>query len=447
MDKFRNLKFISLFCILAVFLVFFSINIVHAKKGKPEPPIPLLDLSYVNIVTAEAGGDLLRVWGSEGQHCNGVSEEKFCYENIWTAEGIHYPIVAMGDADNDDITEIVAPTYRQVRKGKGQRYREVLFNVYKDGEQGIWRSSEAFRESGYPREITMADVDGITGNEVVLITDNMLVIFKYDYESGEFGIISKIDMNLSSIVPGQTLRLRSVTVGNIDEYFDDEIFVSANANEGGQGYVLVFDYWPNEPILIKEISIDAGLSSRSVRVGYLDDDSLLEICTTGYRKVDDLYHTFIFIWDGGEDRLYEERIFGEYEKPKSIHVGIGDIGEGRGEEILLGTCDVPISLFGWDETGLVFIRDITPEELHPGYDMGINSVNLADVGGGPEKEIIVCGHGKALSDSGGRGKPPKIVNAFYVEVFDANLNSLWCRVGGDPDKNEYEVWYAAIGKK
>lgn len=438
MNKLRNLKLFSLVCILAVFLVFFVINIVHAKKGKPEPQIPFLNLSNVNIVTAQAGGPMqLNVWGNSGE---------YDYEHIWTAEGIHHPNVAMGDADNDGITEIVAPTYRRVG-GKGGAYREIFFNVYKDGEEGIWKSSEAFRESSYPREITIADVGGIPGNEVVMITDNKLVTFKYSNEFGEFGIISKIDLNLSSIVPGQTLILRSVTAGNIDLYYDDEIFVSANVKGGGQGYVLVFDYCPDEPMLINEISIDAGLSLQSLRVGDLDADGFLEICSTGYRKVDDLYNTFIFIWNAGGESLCDEKIFGNFELPHLIFLDVGDIGEGNGDEILVGSCNVPISLFGWDETGLAFIRDVTPEDIHPGYRMGINNVNIADAGGGPEKEIIVCGLGRAFSDSNRKGKPPKTVNDFYLEVFDANLDSLWSRVGGDSDKDEYEVWYAAIGKK
>ncbi len=460
MKKFCDLKFFGLVGVLTVAIVFVSINFVHAKKKQQEPPpIPLLELYPVNIVTAQPGGDgLLKVWGYPGM------EE--LYDNIWTTEGIHHASVAIGDADNNGLTEIVAPTYRRVREGTGKSgkdsYYEMFFNVYNDeennDEENIWLSSEIFMEDGpyWTHEITIADVDGLDdvngnpGNEVVMITTTQLVVYRY--EGAEFNIISSTIPSVN----GYTLDLESVTVGDIDGDNVNEILVSANA-EGvdNLGYVLIFDFDGATLNPFPEIlPIDANLSGQSLRVGDLNGSEGLEICSTGYRKVDDIYEAYIFIWDSRGSLINDgHRIFAgfEYENRPWVHLDVGDIDGVLGDEIVLGSSHPDLLiLYSWDGNNLNHIGEgINPEGIHPGCNIMINKVYIADADCDDVNEIIACGFGRLPSDSPrkGKGKPLEVVNDFYLEVFDAGLSSIWHRIGGDPNKNEYEVWYAAIGKK
>ena len=168
MKKFRNLKCISLVCILVFALVFIGFNFLQAQgkpdkdkpPGKPKPPPPELSLDYGDIVTTESNA--LRVW------------EYINPDPKWSTDTPGYSSVAVGDVDGDDVREIVVPEIQEV-KGRGRNaapYLKIFLNIYKEGESGIWKSTEDYEINGYKgyfleyelhshTEIMIAEVDSL----------------------------------------------------------------------------------------------------------------------------------------------------------------------------------------------------------------------------------------------------------------------------------------------
>ena len=449
MKKFHELKLIGLVTILVLTLFFVSISFVEAQKegkGKPKPEQLPLVLNDVNIVTAEPDrGGRLRVWG----YNEPPSPPENMYENIWTAESVHHGSVAIGDVDGDDISEIAVPGSCKITIGKGRSrdsYYRIFINVYKEGISDVWKSTYysdvdcIFEENNFwTNEITIADVDPYPGNEIVLITYHWLAVFYYNRDAQELKLIKKTD----SFIAGKTLILMSVTTADIDEDPEEEILVSTRElGDSGivenQGNVFIFlDSSLETP---DKIDINAYLSDQSLRVGNLDSDIDLEICSTGYvKKNNGYFQAFIFVWDyNGQWILHPHEIFSyDLDDWPWVHLDVGDVrGDPLIDEIVVGSSNPDyLALYNYYASEPFACLDwINPEGSS--YSVIINNVYIADADGDNQGIIIASGGGRTSERKSG---------SFYLEVFNENLETKWRRVGGK--SGEYSIWYAAVGKR
>jgi len=404
--------------------------------GKPNPEIPLLKLNDKNIVTAEPDGDgRLRVWG--------YTSEDPTYENIWTAENVHYDSVAMGDVDNDpDTIEIVGTTGYRVTEGKGKSrttYYKIFFNVYKPDESGVWKTSDHVTEDRvfWGNEIIIADVDPTNGNgnEVIMITPHWLAVYTYDEPA--FTIMSSFNFPEASAT-------KSVTVGDLDKDGNQEIIVSViipGSDHENEGYLYIFEYDNSNLNLLSDPTINdinARLNRGSLCVSDLGGDESLEICSTGYRKIGDFYEVWIFIWDDAGTIILEE-LLSELDSTIAPYwtLDVGQLDSDSYDEIALEIREPNrgIKLYNFDTTnGLEEICTIPIDD--PSVIRG--NVLIADSDGDGDNEIVAYGSARA--------DPSSHTGRFYLEVFNYQegvWSSIWSRVEGE--YGEFEVWSAAVG--
>jgi len=379
------------------------------KPEEPKPEIPPLKLNDMNIVTAEPDGDgRLRVWGYTGGDP--------AYGNIWIAENVHYDSVAIGDVDNDDEIEIVGTTGYKVT---------------------VWKRSAHVKEDRvfWGNEIIITDVDpsNENGNEVIMITPHRLVVYTYD---GDFNIMSCNNFP-------EYLSTVSVTVGDLDNDENKEILVSVirpGSDHENEGYLYVFDYGGSNLNLLLNppIEIDARLNRESLRVGDLNGDGTLEICSTGYRKIGDLYEAYIFIWNHEGIKILDELLLLLLDRTIAPYwtLDVGQLDSDSYDEIALEMRkpNPEIKLYSFTNNLLEEICTIPIDE--PSVIRG--NVLIADSDDDGDNEIVV--YGSCRSDrSSNTGR-------FYLEVFDYQVDqwaSIWDRVGGE--YGEFEVWDAAVG--
>ncbi len=455
MRKLHNLRLFALIFLLSVSLVILGFNFVQGQgkpdkppgknKDKPKPSAPRLDLSGYNIVTAEPGGTgHLHVWGNTGS----------TFDKIWTAESVNHSSTAIGDLDGDGSTrEIVAPTSCRIsgKKGKGQKgttYYKYFINVYQEGfdaseyEMGIWRSTyydstdNNIKETNpWKSEIAIANVDGGSLNEVVLLTANYIAVFRYDASmvyayNGEPGAFQKIaELNVADSMGKTSLVMRSLACGDIDGDDKDEILIAANVPGSGvnQSYILAYDYSSDSGLkLIDYISIDdASIGHQSLRLADLDGDESVELCSTAYIEDQGSYQSYVFIWEQDENGNFVTRhsiSIGSDTDPPWNHLDTGELSDSPGDEIVLSIGHKrQIFLYKCERDGgdldLGYINDISS------YPTFINGVKIADTDGTTGNEIVVYGG--------------------TLEVYSSDLKrTIWKRIERPDDG---EIWYVAIG--
>ncbi len=459
MKKFQLLRLSAFIFLLCVALVIIGFNFVQAQgkpekppgkdKGKPTPSAPLLDLNDYNIVTAQPDGEgHLHVWGYTG----------VTYEKIWTAEEVHHSSVAIGDLDGDGITrEIVGPTSCRIqgKPGKGPKntsYYKYFINVYKEDfdaseyEMGIWRSTyyddldNNIKETNHWKtDIAIANVDGDSLNEVVLVTANYIAIFKYDPAkiyayTGETGAFQRIALLRPADSVGEaSLVLNSVACGNIDDDDEDEILISANVPGTGvnQSYILAYEYDVANTVsglnLIDfKFMDDARLGHESFRIADLDGDGINEFCSTAYVYDENgVYQSYVFIWEQTEGEWYSNRYsfwvdsetdwpWNHLDTAELISTSLGDeivISLGHRGKLIRYECirdgngDFQLFL-----AGEIFVD--------PFFNIG--NVNIADTDGILGNEIVIGGT--------------------RLEVYSGDLVWMWSRI-----EDDLEVWDTAIG--
>ena len=283
MNKTQKLKLIGFVCILSFALVFIGLNLLQAEeqgkskppdKGKPEPPSPLV-LNSADIVTAESNA--VRVWD--------YSIDAYAAGNpVWSTKTPGHFSVGVGDVDGDGLREIVVPEIKGTpRRGKkGPDNFKFFLNIYKEGGSGIWHSTEDYAyltNDVRHAQVIVADVDGIPGDEVVLLTYENLAIFKYaEGGSGD----ELFTMTQKTVEDFNVYHFIAVTAGNVNriEADGDEIIVSAFDSGSDREYVFILDEFLNR---INTITDDLLLHTHSYSLcaADLDGDGVDEICATG----------------------------------------------------------------------------------------------------------------------------------------------------------------------
>jgi len=439
MSKFRNLKLFSLVCILAFALVFIGFHFLQAQgkpdkdkpPGKPKPPPPALSLDYGDIVTTESNA--LRVW----------NYNEAPYDPIWSTESPGYRSVAVGDVDGDGMKEIVVPEIQEV-KGRGRNaasYLKIFLNIYKEGESGIWKSTEDYEE-GYifedelysHTEVMIADVDSVQGNEVILLTYHNLVVFRYVGEN--FIIVNSIDYKKFDPTEDERSHFCAVTAGEVPgsgETSENRIIVSFcnSHSDTGSVYILNEDLSLCEPIPVEiEGETQVFLGRHSLRVADLDGDSYSspEICSTGYygRSKDNGvgWKAYVIVWDwndGGEWVQKQRLLPGWDGEPENsfpyVYLDTGDLNSNGDEEIVV-SANLPGYSGDYQLILYDYIAGFTPGPMISPVPARIYDVEVGDTSGDESNEIVVAGRARGGANL-----------VFYLEVFGSNLEPLWRRVG------------------
>jgi len=428
MNKTQKLKLIGLVFILSFTLVFVGLSILQAqskgkpdKPGKPEQPSPLV-LNPGNIVTNEYNA--VRVWDC-------TYEPYDAFNPVLSTKTPGHFSVAVGDVDDDGLREIVVPEIKGTpKRGKKDDFK-IFLNIYKEGESGIWHSTEKYAyiaDQARHAQVMIADVDGIPGNEVILMTYKHLAIFKYaEGGSGD----ELFAMTFSTAEEYGIYSFVAVTAGNVVDGNDgDEIIVSAfdSRDTERSGYVFILDEF-----FIEIGTITSDLSHThlySLCAADLNGDNVDEICATGsiYCGSDDggvLWQAKVFVWKlvDGEYSCSSLLIPGWKTEPVNMYPYLClDVGELNGEPSIVvsansGYQDYYLYIYNYDANVLSLSYPdnggfglFLPDADHV-YD-----VEVGDVDGDTSNEIVVAG-------------TAKVVTCFYLEVFGSNFNSLWKRIG------------------
>ena len=408
-----------------------------AAAGIPQSTGPL-SLRDNDIVTTEFPLRT-RVWRKSKNNI---------YKEVWRIEPVRHSSIAVGNVDNKNDCEIVGPGVCRLTEKKGARQvsqYKYWINVYKQGKKDWWKTTYysnsdcVFEEKSLElSEIAIADVDGESGNEIIIITKHYLAIFKYNTEEEEFRLLS----SRYSFLDDSPMFLKSIVACNIDDDEVEEILVAADElDELGtgfnKGWILIFKVQDNWPHIYKSIQVDANLAYQSLRVGDVIEGGYPEIITSAYRLNHDIWNTLILGWDTEGEKLFEKRLYdrGDYEW-RLAHLDVGNLTSNAGEEIIVGH-HVPDELiyYYWDGTKLKEGSRFALSHQH----FALSNVYIADTDDEPDSlgKVIACGAG---FEGGGTGQ-------FYLEVlgFNQGFFSKWLRLGGE--REEIKVDYAALGRR
>lgn len=442
MNKTQKLKLIGLVCILSFALVFIGLNLLQAEeqgknkppdKGKPEPQSPLV-LNPADIVTAESNA--VRVWD--------CSIDAYAAGNpIWSTKTPGHFSVGVGDVDGDGLREIVVPEIKGTpRRGKKDNFKFFL-NIYKEGVSGIWHSTEDYAcLTGQVRhaQVMIADVDGIPGDEVILMTYKHLAIFKY-VEGGNGDELFTMTFKTAEEDYSEIYHFVAVTAGNVIDgngYAGDEIIVSAfdGRYSYGNGSVFILD----KSLDIIEIYTIPDLLNTylySLCAADLNGDNVDEICATGSIYCGSgngvLYQAKVFVWHwSGNSWNCSFCLIPGWETSVNMFPYLClDAGELNGKPRIVvsansGYQDYYLYIYNYDANQLslsypdnggfgLFLPDADKV-----YDVEVGDVD----GDTSNNEIVVAG-------------TANVVTCFYLEVFDLDFDSyldlhfdsLWRRIG------------------
>lgn len=412
-----------------------------ASSGVPQSTGPLT-LNDNDIITAEyeefGRYGKLQVWRNEGPRS---------YKEVWRIEPVRHTSFAVGNIDHKDDCEIVAPAMCLDVKERGERreaHCKYFLNVYKHGEKDWWQTtfySDAncvFEEKWSElTEVAIGNVDGVHGNEIILITKNSLAVFQYDETNDEL----KLLRSRYSFFEEIPLFLKSVTVGNIDSDEAEEIIVAADEKDGegtalNKGWLLIFKFKESWPQLIQSFQVDANFAFHSLRLGDIIPGGKPEIISAAYRNYTEFWNSFILGWSSEGEKIFDTPIYEkEYPAKRIIHLDVGNLTPDGGEDILV-IHHVPDELiqYYWDGWKLV-----EGSRMVLGIYAGMTKVFVKDSNHESDSpgEVIVCGTTDADTSLG----------KFYLEVFDYNREFLlsWRRIGGE--KGDLRVYHAGFGKR
>jgi hypothetical protein len=436
--------------LIAVFIIYFLLSGHIPIKKKPSPEkqtaasgVPQstgpLTLKDNDIVTTEYGpGGKLRVWRKNSENA---------YQEVWRIEPVYHSSLAVGNVDDKNDCEIVAPGVCREVLDRGDR-KEFTFryflNIYKQGEKDWWKTTFYSKEDCVYEEkvfelteTAVGNVDGIPGNEVVLITRHNLGIFKYVSDEKEFRLLRSRD----SFFEDKKLLLTSVALGDIDGDDIEEILITAdewveNETPENVGWLLILKMQDEWPQIVKSVEIDANPAFQSLRLGDVIKGGEREIIFPAYRKINGLDNSYILGWDTSGRKIIDKQFYdhGQYTF-RRLHLDVKDIMPYDGDEIIVGHHDPQeLVYFYWDGTKLAEGSRFPLSANSSLTNVFVSSVNPK---GDSPNEIIACGACRTHDQPG----------MFYIELigFNGDFFSEWKRLGGE--KEEIGIAYAAFGKK
>lgn len=405
-------------------------------SGVPQSTGPLT-LKEDDIVTTEFGGaGRLRVWRQDGARA---------YKEAWRIEPVRHASLAVGNLDNENDLEIVAPGY--CRESEQQENKAIdkwryFLNIYKPGFKDWWKTTfynipDCIYEYDWSEfnEISVGDVDGDSFNEVVLGTIHSISVFKYDQKEKEFKLLASRKLYVDT----HPIFLKSISLADIDEDDAQEILVAADEWKGQEasinsGWLLIMKVRNSEFEVIDTIAVDASFVFQSLRTGDVIPGGTREIVALCYRKSSGMWNSFVLIWNAKEKKFYNSAIENkEADQQPKAHLDVGNLLPYEGDEIVLGTQEPP-ELRVYSLSGITLREDY---RMH--LDKRVSMTNVFIEHKQVQKDaiarIIACGA------SGGRGEAGK----FYLELFHFRdgFSSKWRRMFGE--KEELRVSYAAFG--
>lgn len=377
-------KVIPLFYILLVILFILAINNIQSQsKGKPPKPpkcdydglceeregndcpdcqqqqsLPLeLDHVMDQIITGSAINDK-KVY--QIKYVNGE------YKNAWYSsvnEGFTYA-TSIGDVDNDGYNEIT--TVVSYKKSKGPPSGRISYQkifVYEDGSTGDpdYTSHDLGYSLNGVRDSIIADADNDGQNEIVLVVNKHLEIFRWN------------GTGFSNLWNSQEYEqfIWSVDVGDSDNDGDNEIVLAMF----GMGSAIVYEYLENNtwgnPVTTESIgshNIDIA------KVRDADNDGLNEIIGGG---TSNRLNVWKYI-DGYYVNVFLSEELGGFTQG----IDAGDVDGDGLKEIIVGTASDTsvIYVFKYYQTYLEVVDSIPVD--------GVVKISLGDVDHDGVEEIV-----------------------------------------------------------
>lgn len=409
------------------------------KPGPPKPePFRTDELS---IITSEtAGPGRLRAW---------KPAEAGGYETVWAIASspkntVRHTTIASGDIDGDGHPELAAPTAvkNTFYKGEGKSVLFGIFiNFYKDGIDGIWkttfysRGDYVWEESDHARnEIVVENLDFDPAAEIILKTASALAVLKYDRQAEEIHLVS----NLYAFLEGKSLLLRSVAVADGPTRGSKRLILSANEFDRASGrvdleagWILFLEQTDEGWAIVKSVPVNAALSDFALRVGDVSGRGEPAVYTVGDRRSGDGFESYLLGWDLEGTKTVDAAIPRSWKAAPSRSVlGVRDVTFDLGEDIFVCLKPKRLLLYSWSDGSLELKTDQEIET--PGAV--VNAIGFGDVDADNYLEVVLGG-GVNPED------PDRRMRMFYLEIIvysstQSKFLPEWKCVGSDPDDRE-----------
>jgi hypothetical protein len=399
----------------------------------------LFDMYPGDIITTEFLPEgKLRVWRKRNERT---------YFESWRMAPLRHTSLAIGDLDGDADQEIVAPGYcREFVEGTGQTASTIRFfiNAYKRGVRDWWKTTFYDKANCVSEpedfeftDIAIGNVDGRSGNEIVLATAGGLSVYRFDRAEGALKLLG----SRTAFLDQAALHLRAIRLADLDRDGTQEILVLGNEWKGGaevdnKGWLVILNWAESGLGISNSVAVNANVSPQSLRTGDVVPGGGPEAVFPVYRKSQTAWDVGIAGWDPNSGIIFEMAVSkGEEGAYRPVYLDIGDImSKQDGDEVVLARSD-PNELVCcfWNGEKLVQGPKYT---LDPRAKLTNVFASPTGDPGNRLGRIVACGSVKA---SGGQG-------SFYVQVVDygEGFVPVWLMAGGE--ETDIKVSYAAFGR-
>lgn len=387
---FRGMSIIAVAIVFALFA-----PILRTAAKKPSPPALQIQ-GKINIATWDMG-NYLRVWEKASQGDT--------FNLVWTSARCHrYWSIDLGDVTGDGKEDIVG-----AMDSYAEGYFQGYFVVYEEGSTGypsyisepIGRGDSS---SVFARKVLVADiVQDLPGNEIVLMTDNDLAVFKFSND--EFQIIAELSTGQQP-PPG---TFYDITVANLDGVGNDEIVVSVF----DPGQVWLYKYEAGHlvgPVALEPpdpIGYDTLHICQQIRTADINGDGYLDIMAFSRGYIDGSWCGSFFntwVWNSLSES-YECKIQQIGFLDRIFRFDAADLDADDWAEVVIAGGQTGI-VEVWKWNGAVFVAQ--PNRTLVGC---MRTLSISDFGQGPR--IILSG-----------SFPTRSNKSFYLGVFEASGPNL-----------------------
>jgi hypothetical protein len=379
----------------------------------------------------------LRVWRKKNRSEFFVS---------WKMAPLRHTSLAIGDLDGDPDSEVVAPGYcRDFFEVNGQRSSRIRFflNAYKRGIGNWWKTTffdtkqSVFEPENFEfTEIDVGDIDGASGNEIVLATAGGLSVFHYDPAAEELRLL---DLR-TTFIEQTGLYLKGLRIADLDGDGDREVVIIGNEWSGGtevdnKGWLVVLSWNSGHLAVIRTVELNGSVSPQSLRMGEVIAGAGAVAVFPIYRLTGAGRMVIVAGWNAARGFVFEFPIGKDPEIPyRPIHLDVGDLMDRPGDEVVIAT-NAPNELICCFWNG--FQLSSGPKyTLFPTAELANVFVSPANTPGNKLGRILTCG---SISATGKQGTS-------YIEVIDYGNGFIpvWLRTGGE--LSDIKISYAAFGK-